>query len=323
MLKIYCHKNNKTEALTDDEASPRIAQAFWVDLHEPDKLHEKQIEEALGIEVPTREEMQEIEISSRLYEENNSVYATVSLVTKADTDCPEIHSVTFIMAKRSLVTIRYSEPSSFYQFSKKLEKNTLPEMDGKAAAIGLFDCMVDRAADVLESTGHKVDELSKLVFSRKSNPKQPVKYDEVLAQVGAFVDLTSKIRESLLSMQRATAYISQNSHIKIGAEEHAKMDVISRDIHSLSEYVSFISNKLSFLLDATLGMISNEQNSIIKIFSVAAVIFLPPTLVASIYGMNFEIMPELKWHYGYPFAILMMIGAAVVPYYYFKRKGWL
>ena len=161
----------------------------------------------------------------------------------------------------------------------------------------------------------------------KQNPRKGVNLQELIERIGEEGDFVSKMRESLVSIGRAVAFMQavedqarENKQVK---ENKARIKILQRDIVSLTDHATFLSGKISFLLDAVLGLISIEQNGIIKIFSVAAVVFLPPTLVASIYGMNFAFMPELQWQFGYPFAILLMIMSAVLPYYYFKGKGWL
>ena len=208
-------------------------------------------------------------------------------------------------------------------------------LTGWGVLISLLEAVVDRAADHLERAGQIVDETSKKTFGakrtlagvHKQNPRKGVNLQELIERIGEEGDFVSKMRESLVSIGRAVAFMQavedqarENKQVK---ENKARIKILQRDIVSLTDHATFLSGKISFLLDAVLGLISIEQNGIIKIFSVAAVVFLPPTLVASIYGMNFAFMPELQWQLGYPFAILLMIMSAVLPYYYFKGKGWL
>jgi magnesium transporter len=193
--------------------------------------------------------------------------------------------------------------------------------------------VVDRAADHLERVGTIVDDTSRQIFntdrrstSRRVRKKAP-NLQELLEKIGEEGDFNSKMRESLVSIGRLAAFMSaiieplkQTREMK---DHRSRIKILQRDIISLTDHASFLSGKITFLLEAVLGMISIEQNGIIKIFSVAAVVFLPPTLVASIYGMNFNVMPELKWALGYPFALGLMVLSAILPYLYFKRKGWL
>jgi magnesium transporter len=194
--------------------------------------------------------------------------------------------------------------------------------------------VVDRGADHLERVGAIVEETSKQVFDttfvdrKRGRPrKKPKNLEELLNKVGEEGDFNSKMRESLVSIGRMVAYmqaiIDQLRQSKDMKETRQRVKILQRDIISLTDHATFLSGKIGFLLDAVLGMISIEQNGIIKIFSVAAVVFLPPTLVASIYGMNFDYMPELKWLGGYPWALFLMVLSALLPFWYFKRKGWL
>jgi magnesium transporter len=206
-------------------------------------------------------------------------------------------------------------------------------MSGWGVLISLLEAVVDRAADHLERVGTIVDDTSRQIFntdrrssSRRVRKKAP-NLQELLEKIGEEGDFNSKMRESLVSIGRLAAFMSAIleplKQTRAMKDHRARIKILQRDIISLTDHASFLSGKISFLLDAVLGMISIEQNGIIKIFSVAAVVFLPPTLVASIYGMNFKIIPELDWAMGYPFALALMIVSAVLPYIYFKRKGWL
>jgi magnesium transporter len=273
--------------------------------------------------VPTREEMKEIETSNRLYEEDGALYMTSVIVAKIETDRPETSAITFILVRNKLITIRYTDSLSFRRYIAHAERH--PSVAGASATIlgGLLESIVERTADVLERVGADLDELSASVFA--SQRRRTVSRDlrAVMERIGRNGDLTSKARESLVSLGRLLTFVQQAASIALPNDQRARFRTLSRDILSLSDHASFIANKLTFMLEATLGLINIEQNNIIKIFSVAAVVFLPPTLIASIYGMNFEHMPELRWMLGYPFALLVMVVSAILPYVYFKRRGWL
>jgi magnesium transporter len=194
--------------------------------------------------------------------------------------------------------------------------------------LSLIEALGDRLADALERTATEIDSISREVFRRRRIAGEAVKardLEGLLERIGASGDLLTKVRESLVSINRVLTYhttVEQNDR-KAGKEAKVRAKTLYRDVVALTDQTAFLSNKVNFLLDATLGLINLQQNQIIKIFSVAAVVSLPPTLVASIYGMNFEYMPELKWLGGYPFAITLMILSAILPYWYFKRRGWL
>ncbi len=309
-------------ACVDLDSCPVLTQdAVWIDLFEPSREEEKTVEAALGFEVPTREEMQKIEISSRLYRENDIPFMTATVLNKADTSHPEGSAVTFILAPRQLVTVRYADPAPFQNFRKRIETSGKQYDSPGKVFEGLIDAIVERLAEILEKVGSALDSVSLEVFTPSTTPsggKAPRQdFDKILRRVGRCSDLVSKARESLVSLGRLLLFFNETPK----PESHTK--TVLNDLTSLSDHASFLSTKVNFLLDATLGLINIEQNGIIKIVSVAAVVFLPPTLVASVYGMNFDVMPELKWVLGYPFAVFLMISTAVLPYVFFKRKGWL
>jgi magnesium transporter len=302
--------------------------ALWVDLIDPTQEQEQLVESTYGIDVPTREEMKEIEASNRLYEENGVLYMTITIVTRLDSDLPESSQITFILAKERLFTNRYSDPLPFQRFIAYAERH--PAVCSSAAALlaGLIEAIVNRMADVLERVGADLDALSSEVFSppkrwRRSAKSVARDSRTILSRVGQNGDLTSKARESLVTLNRLLTFVQQSAAVSLANEVRARFRTLGRDVLALSDHASFLGNKANFLLEATLGMLNIEQNNIIKIFSVAAVVFLPPTLIASIYGMNFHVMPELSWLFGYPFAIGLMVVSAILPYLYFKRRGWL
>lgn len=296
----------------------------WIDLPNMTKEEEAYVEQLLGLSIPSREEMHEIEVSSRLYHRNGAAYMTASLMTRSDTLEPEIHAVTFIVTDQTLVTIRYCHPRPFQDFTALVE--SLPASEHSAAALfgSLTDSIIDRLADILERAGHNLDAMTRHIF-RSQNHSKTVKtdYQEILEKIGREGDLISSIRESLVTLNRMIAYALQSPVLRGQEEAAAHLSILGKDVTALSDHAGFLSGKLTFLLDATLGMLSIEQSNIIKIFSVVAVVFLPPTLIASIYGMNFDLMPELRWPLGYPLVLLLMALSSWLPYQYFKHRKWL
>ena len=301
------------------------ARIVWIDLQNPDRGEEAQVEERFGLDIPTREEMEEIEISSRLYTEDGALFMTAILPSRADGDDPDMLPVSFVLANDTLVTVRYHDPRAFATFPARAAKVPMGCETGDGVLVALLEAVVDRLADILERDGREIDGISRTIF-RKSGGKAMKSADlqDVIEAIGRKGDLTSNIRDSLVTLERVAGFLGQQTLQKKSPRElRERTKTLSRDIRSLADHASFLSQKITFLLDATLGMINIEQNAIIKIFSVAAVVFLPPTLIASIYGMNFEHMPELEWLLGYPFAIGLMIVSAILPFVYFKRRGWL
>jgi magnesium transporter len=304
---------------------PIPADALWLDLVQPTRDDDRLVEQHLGIEIPTREDMEDIEPSELLYAENGARYMVARLMCRSQSDVPITTGVTFILKDNVLVTVRYDDPASFTMFSKRASKPGGCPTTPEAILAGLFEAVIDRAADVLQVTGARIDGMSTKIFESRAHPGQRnAEYQETLRGLGRNGDLVSKIRESLVSVERVLLFLSVSYRTeKIPRELREEVKSTLRDLQSLEEHATFQSQKIQFLLDATLGLVNLEQNNIIKLFSVMAVIFMPPTLVASIYGMNFKHMPELEWPVGYPMALVIMLLAGVLPYVFFRWKKWL
>ena len=269
--------------------------------------------------------MEEIEVSSRLYQEDGAAFMTAILPARTDTDDLIMGAVTFALVHDKLVTVRYHEPRAFKTFPQRAEKVSLGCIDGESVLIALLEAIVDRLADILERAQREVDAVSRDIFGSEDTT-QSWKRDlnSVLQTIGRKGELSSNLRDSLVSLQRVIGFFGQITAQKPnGKELKGRLRTLAHDLQSLTDHASFLSQKITFLLDATLGMITIEQSNIIKIFSIAAGVFLPPTLIASIYGMNFVHMPELDWVLGYPLAFGLMLLSAVLPWWYFKRRGWL
>src|SRR5690606_23866033 len=253
-----------------------------------------------------------------------AAFMTATLPSRADTDNLLMAPVTFVLTASKLVTIRYHEPRVFHTFPQRAEKVNLGCEDHETVLVALLEAAVDRIADILERAQRDVDAISRGIFQNNEQAGR-VRQDltSVLRQIGRKGDLTSNIRDSLGSLLRLASFFQQMTARRKNDQIRNRIRTLARDIQSLNDHVAFLSQKITFLLDATLGMINIEQSNIIKIFSVAAGVFLPPTLIASIYGMNFTHMPEFAWNLGYPFALLLMLLSAVVPFWFFKRRGWL
>jgi magnesium transporter len=297
---------------------------LWADLFEPTQDEEKAVESLLTVDVPTRDEMKEIETSNRLYEENGAVYMTATVGSKLDTPTPESSAITFILANNRLITNRYADPTPVRRFMTHVERSPAACTSSATLLAGLLEAFTERIADLLERVQAELDSVSLTIFPRTNGtPASNRDLHGMIQKIGMNGDLISKARESLVSFQRLLMYVQQATNVTLSQEQRGRFKSTLRDVQSLSDHASFLGSKIQFLLDAVLGLINLEQNNIIKIFSVAAVMFLPPTLVASIYGMNFHLMPELDKPWGYPVALLAMVVSAVVPYVYFRRKGWL
>ena len=322
MIRGFRLDEGRLRPVEDPLAAPDTV--VWFDLFDPTEAEEKALESVIGLDVPTRDEMVEIEDSSRLYLDRGALYMTATLPTKAATGHPVPVPVTFVLVGKRLVTVRYDEARAFQSFPERAERLDLGCTDGRSVLMALLDAIVERLADILEAVGRDVEVLSREIFRRGAGPEDRAHdYRGVLQGVGQQGDVVSNVLASLVTLERLVAFFTAADPQRDGKEERARLKSLARDTRFLAEHASFLGQKVTFLLDATLGMISIQQNGIIKIFSVAAVIFLPPTLVASIYGMNFRLMPELDWFLGYPMALILMVASAVVSYWVFKIRGWL
>jgi magnesium transporter len=328
MLRLYTRQADQLVPLESPPTDMHAVSCVWLDLMNPTPEEDRWVERYLGVSIPSRDEMEEIELSSRLYQEDGAEFMTMTALTNLDGDEPGKTPITFILKGMSLVTVRYAEPKPFVAYALRAQRaNGAPTSTGELVMLGLLEAIIDRIADALELVGNEVDAISRDVFRNKASnvTKKTRDLRSLIERIGNKGDNLTLIRESLISIIRLVTYHAalDTGNQKPSKEGRQRVKLIQRDASSLGDHAAFLSNKINFLLDATLGLINLEQNQIIKIFSVAAVVFLPPTLIASIYGMNFEHMPELKWLLGYPWAIGLMIGSAILPYVYFKRRGWL
>jgi magnesium transporter len=328
MLRVYRSGGKGGAGVGPTDGPEALDGALWIDVADPLAWEAPLVRAATGIDLPTRADMVEIEASSRVYREGGASFMTALLVVGLDSDSPGSVPVSFILTPERLVTVRYSDPQPFRNFSAFCERTALPPTP-MGVLLGLLDAIVDRTADILERMGADIDGLSSTVFALRSPSGRRLSTEDltmILRRIGQANFVLNKVHDSLQTLQRMTSFLAVPSRdLAFDAEEISREELksITRDLVSLDQNASYLSANVGFLLDAALGRISIEQNAIIKIFSVAAVVFLPPTLVASIYGMNFEVMPELAWDFGYPWAIGLMVLSALLPYLYFKRRGWL
>jgi magnesium transporter len=323
MLSVYVPQGSTLERIVVEPGEAPPENAVWIDMVTPSVQEDRTVEQLIGIAVPTREEMQEIEVSSRLYVENGARYMTATLMCQSDTVTPKTTAVTFILAGHRLVTVRYDDPRPFAIVEHKLGRSCPSRITGEDVLMDLLDAVIDRSADILERIGGEVDQVSHSIFEPEQDAQQP-SYNDILKALGRKGDLTSKVRESQVSVGRLLLFLANEAdNMKWPKDRRAQLQSMLRDVGSLSDHATYLTNKITFLLDAMLGVVNIQQNNIIKIFSVAAVVLMPPTLVASIYGMNFRHMPELDWIGGYPFALILMLFAAALPYLYFKWRKWL
>jgi magnesium transporter len=304
-----------------------LARAVWIDLLNPTPEEERAVQTALRLEIPTREEMQEIESSSRLYREDDALFLTANFLHGVDGGEYGSTAITFVLSNQSLVTVRYATPKAFSVFSVRCQKMPALVASPDGVMLHIFEQIVDRLADILERVGSDMDRASQAAFRNarakvKANQRDADLRDTLitLGQVG---EVTTRASETLLGLSRILTFVGAEKATAVRKENQTLIKTLVRDVRSLVDHAGFLNNKANFLLDAVLGIINAEQTNIIKTFTVASVALMPPTLIASIYGMNFQFMPELAQAWGYPAALVLMVISALLPIYYFKRKGWL
>lgn len=306
------------------------AGVVWIDLLNPTRDEELAVERMLGVEVPTREEMANIEESARLYVEAGTLVMTAAIIDGVTEGRPRRAEVTFLLARDHLVTVRYTDPVPFRTFPARVAK--FPEDNASAPALftSLIESFTERMADVLEVISADLDRASTSIFGEDGEqgsppPDTPVRADlrGIIRTLGRRNRMLAVLRESLHSFSRLLPFLRQGGGDWMKNGAGARLKAVERDLKSLTAYEAQLEQQISFLHEATISLINLEQNAIIKVFSVAAVLFLPPTLVGTIYGMNFDFMPELDWRFGYPVALVIMVVSAIVPYLWFKRRGWL
>lgn len=313
----------RTIAASDGEAIPEGAS--WIDLNQPTREEDKAAESFLRASLPTREEAQEIEFSSRFYAEDGAVFMTASVLTGVDVGKPALVPLTIVVSgDNRIATLRYEELRAHKQFLARACKPGSGCATTPAVFFGLIEAVVDRTADVLEKISADVDRINSEIFASRTEKRRGRRLAQLMEGIGFQGDIAGKARESLSSLERLVQFagVALPGNFGKGANKD-RLKLLARDVRSLEDHVAFLSNKILFLLDATLGLISVEQNEVIRILTVAATIFFPPTLIGTIYGMNFDFMPELDWGWGYPLALLLMLASAVLPYLWFKKRGWL
>jgi magnesium transporter len=300
--------------------------AVWIDLFEPTKAEEEMAEKLLGTNIPTRDELVEIEPSSRLFERKGVIFMTMSVLHGIQENAPSSDAVAFILSENHLVTLRYIDPKPFVVFAEHVYAEPELATDALTTLLRLLDTIVDRHADEIEEAGRAMDKVSAQVFRRRhagADRLSTVRLEALIMRIGEFQRLLTRLRETSVSTMRLLTFLDSVDRVRDSPPRHHHVQSLIADADALNDQSDFLGDNLTFLLDASLGLIAVEQNIVMKLFSVFAVIFMPPTLVAGIYGMNFTHMPELTWMYGYPFALTLMLASAVIPFLIARRKGWL
>jgi magnesium transporter len=318
MIRLYRRGQTACEPvdLSRDAALPD--DAVWLDLISPSRDEELTVERLIGLSVPTREEMAELEASSRIYREGGATYATADLITRGDEDVPGIEPATFILTAGPLVTVRYANPRPFAMVEDKILRDPALCGTGADLFLNLMEAVIDRVSDILSHNASEVEAVANHIFSGGKT----VGFQKLITRLGRSQLAHGRVEQSLAGLVRIFAFIGLDERLS-SSEAKAHLRSLTRDAESLVLHNQSVASSINFQLSAALGLINIEQSSIIKIFSVAAVAFLPPTLIASIYGMNFSHMPELSQPWGYPLAVAAMVLSAILPLAWFRHKGWL
>ncbi|WP_410499635.1 magnesium/cobalt transporter CorA [Chitinibacter sp. S2-10] len=294
-------------------------EVLWVDMVDPSDEERELVQRVFHLELPEDEELKDLEESARCYVDDNGVHISSFFLSHSEDEHTNV-TVSFLLNEGRLLTIRQEELAVFRLF--RLRARVQPGFVSSAQEIllAIYDAAVEYDADVLEEIYAKLDGVSRRVLDHSAEMTDEL-MGQALAELAGHEDINGKVRLDLMDTRRALSFLLRSR--QLAAAQENDLREILRDLESLNNHSAFLFDKINFLMDAVMGLINLAQNKIIKIFSIASVVFLPPTLVASIYGMNFAHMPELSENWGYPAALLLMVLSGISPYWFFKRKGWL
>ena len=317
MISCYMKKGNRLNVVEGveflDTAEDKNS-VIWIDMLLPTIDEIRAVENLFDMKFPTKQESEEIELSSRYWEENNRIEINSYFLINENGQASN-ETVSFILQGSLLISVRYKKLESFNTFTKKLLISPREFKNGYSIFCQIIDIRIDADADTIENLSKEITKIRKHVFTDYSNDDE-----EILEKISTFEDLNMKIRENLTDKQRILNSLLKSQ--KFVDDKH-ELPIMLKDIKSLIDHTNFNFERLDYLQNIFIGILSIEQNKVIKIFTIVNVIFLPPTLIASIYGMNFEFIPELHWEYGYLFSIAFMILASITPLLIFKKKGWI
>lgn len=319
MLSAFKLEKSRLTRLELDDADARddLSDSVWVDLIEPEEAERARVQDELGQVLATSPELEDIEASARFFEDEDGLHIHSFFFYQDAEDHAGNSTVAFTIREGRLYTLRERELPAFRLYRMRARSQTLIDGNAYELLLDLFETKIEQLADEIETVYSDLEKLSRVIMEGKQGDE----FDDALSTLAGQEDVGWKVRLCLMDTQRALNFLVRKARLPGNQLEQARE--VLRDIESLLPHNESLFQKVNFLMQAAMGFINIEQSRIIKIFSVVSVVFLPPTLVASSYGMNFEFMPELKWNLGYPAAIVLMILAGLAPYAYFKRKNWL
>ena len=310
--------------------SPRAAaspsEAVWLDLIEPTAEERAEVEAVTKVRLPTKAAVEEIEPSSRVYLDGGSLYLSTPMLTGDDCLADVLTSVGFVLTPNLLVTIRFAKIGAFDAVHARDDRPEPPSASD--SFLKLLETVVDHSADALERASAELEAVSHAAFrGERSRASKHARTSEdlrgALRKLGRMGDGISHLRDTLLGIGRIGAFVHETARDTHLGGLLARLGAIRQDITSLNDYQAHLSGKVQFLLDATLGFISIQQNDIVKALTIVSLVGVPPVLVVGVYGMNFHVMPELDWPLGYPFALALMVVSALVPLGLLKWRGWM
>jgi magnesium transporter len=320
MINVFALQNGRLNQLYITSRE-ELAQAtpVWVDLTDPNDDERDWVKSIYGVTLPGEDEVKDIEASARYYEaENGDLHLRTDFLLDDDEGPARVVTVAFILARNMLFSVHNDDLPVFRLVRLRARSRPGSIADYKDVLLDLYATDAEYSADALEGIYQTLEDVSRGVLQKDFTDQDAAASLNAIAHEE---DLNGRIRRNMMDTRRAVSFLMRGRLLNGDQFEEARQ--ILRDIESLDNHTAFLFDKINFLMDATVGFININQNKIIKIFSVASVAFLPPTLIASIYGMNFKVLPELNWDMGYPFALVLMVASAIAPFWYFRKRGWL
>lgn len=315
MIQVLFKGQNIVTAISYVEDLNESDNLVWIDLINPTLNDISQIEKKFDLNIPSRLQQEEIESSSRYIETDDYIVVNSNYLFINSSNESQIAHVSFVIKNKLLVTYREQELPSFTECIRKIRNIPKLYPDGRLIFLGLFETRVDIDADLIEKTSNEISEISKLITVHNHTDKS------VLYKITSIQELTMKMRENIIDKQRAISSILKSE--EYNGDEKERIRIILRDITSLVEHTDFLFERLDYLQETFLGLVNIDQNKIIKIFTIISVVFMPPTLIASIYGMNFKILPELEWTHGYAFSLGLMAFSSLITLSFFRMRKWI
>lgn len=315
MLRVFEFQNHRVTELRfePEDLHQVLAISGWIDVLDPSEAEREQLEQYLRTELPESDDVEEIEASARYFIDGAGIHVHSLFLGMTEGRHTTV-TVAFILQQDRLISLREEDSPDFRLLRMRARRGQVEADNPREFLISIFEQKVENLADTLEDIHRELEEVSQLVLEEAEG-----NLEAAIGELARLENSNGKVRLCLMDTQRSISFLQK--HQRSGQSETARE--IMRDVETLMSHTTFLFDKINFLMDAAQGFINIEQNQVIKIFSIAAVVFLPPTMVASIYGMNFDLFPEIHWRFGYAWALILMVVSGIAPYIYFKRKGWL